>query len=96
MLAACLPVLIWSVHFALIYGLTALACARRLDVALSWTLGAAAVAAVLMLGAVAVPAYRRMARTGRFTDVVALGLGALAALAIVWETSSVLGARPCA
>lgn len=96
MTAASLPVIVWAAHFTVIYGFTALACARHMTGVVPWVVGAASAAAVLALVAVAVRAGIRAARTSLLPDFLALGLGALAAIAVVWEASSLLGVAACA
>lgn len=95
MLAASLTVVLWSVHFTLIYGFTALACARGMAGAVPWAVGLASAAALIALAAIAVPAGVRAVRTAEFSQFMTVGLGALAAIAIVWEASSVLWVRAC-
>ena len=83
-------VLIWAAHFTVIYGFTALACARGfadakwlgLDVVTSAIVAATALAAGAVLAFV-VPAKR--AGLDNFENAMTAGAGALALLAIVWE-----------
>jgi hypothetical protein len=96
MLAASLPVIVWAAHFAVIYGFTTLACAREMAVAVPWVVGAASLAALIVLGAIAVPAGMRAARTHQLPDFLAVGLGGLAVIAVVWEGSSPLWISACA
>jgi hypothetical protein len=93
--AASLPVLIWSAHFTLIYGFTALACARQLTAAIPWVVGAASVAAIAALLALCVPAGIRVLRASQLADCLALGLGGLATLAVVWEASALFWVPAC-
>lgn len=96
MLAASMPVILWAAHFTIVYGFTALACARGMPAAVPWIVGLASVAALLALAAIALPAGVRAARTAQFMQFMTVGLGALAAVAIVWEASSVLWIPACA
>jgi hypothetical protein len=93
--AAILTIALWAAHFTLIYGFTALACARHMPAAVPWVVGTVSVAALLALVALAVAAGFRAARTSELTDVLAIGLGGLAAIAVVWEASSVLWVPAC-
>ena len=97
---ASLPIVVWAVHFTVIYGFTALACARHLTGAVPWVVGTASAAAMLALIALALPAGIRAAgiratQAIRFPDCLALGLAALAAMAVVWEASSLLWVPAC-
>jgi hypothetical protein len=94
--AVILTVALWAAHFTLAYGFTAFACARAMPGAIPWVVGAASAAALLALAALAVPAAIRAARIPALGDVLASGLGGLAAIAVVWEASSLLGVRACA
>jgi hypothetical protein len=93
--AALLPVLVWAVHFALIYGFTALACARQATALVPWVVGIASVTAVAGLLLLAVPAGRRALRGFQLADSLAVGLGGLAAIAVVWETSALVWVPAC-
>jgi hypothetical protein len=91
-----LPVVIWSLHFAAIYGFTALACARQMTAWIPWVVGAASVAAVAALLVLAVPAGLQTLRTSRLADSLVLGLGGLAVVAVAWEVSSLFWVPACA
>ena len=91
-----LPVLVWAAHFTILYGFTALACARQIAAAIPWVAGAASVAALAALALVAVPAGMRAARTSQFPEFMTVALGGLAAVAIVWEASSLFWVPACA
>jgi len=93
--AVILTIALWAAHFTLAYGFTALACARSMSAAVPWVVGAASAAALLALGAVAVPAAFRSVRTSQLPDILASGLGGLAAIAVVWEASSLLWVPAC-
>lgn len=92
---ATLPVFIWAVHFAAIYGLTALACARQMVALVPWVVAVASVIAVAVLLALAIPAGLRVLRTSRLADSLAAGLGGLALVAVVWEASSLFWVPAC-
>jgi hypothetical protein len=87
---------IWAAHFTLAYGFTAFACARAMPGVIPWVVGAASAVALVALAALAVPAAIRAARNPALGDVLTSGLGGLAAIAVVWEASSLLGVRACA
>lgn len=94
--AVVLTIALWAAHFTLAYGFTAYACARAMPGAIPWVVGAASAAALLALAALAVPAAIRAARAPALADVLTSGLGGLAAIAVVWEASSLLGVQACA
>jgi hypothetical protein len=82
--------IVWALHFAAIYGVTALACARNLPGLVPWAVGiATALAAAAAVALIAV-------RTPDFAGWVASGVAALALLAILWEAASVLVVPACA
>lgn len=91
MASAVLPILVWAAHFTVIYGFTALACARSMAGAIPWVVGLASLIALAGLIALALPARR----TSSLTNSMTLGLGGLAAIAVVWETSSLLWVPLC-
>ena len=91
-----MTVVVWSAHFAVVYGFTAFACARGMAGAVPWVIGLASAAALIALAAIAVPAGVRAARTAEFSSFVTVGLGGLAVIAIAWETSSLPWIRACA
>lgn len=85
-------VVIWALHFAAIYGFTAVACARRLPgpvplaVALATVVGAAACALIVI---------SELRNRQGFESWMTLGLAAIALLAIVWEALPALVVTPC-
>jgi hypothetical protein len=86
------PVL-WALHFALVYGFTALACARGF----SHTVPSAVAAATLVLGALtALVILRNARRRNEFIDWLAAALGGFALLAIVWEAIPAFMVPACA
>lgn len=85
-------VAIWALHFAAIYGFTAVACARRLPgpvpLAVAFaTLVAAAACALIVIAELRKPQGFESWMTG--------GLAAVALLAIVWEAVPVVVVTPC-
>jgi hypothetical protein len=96
----CAGIIIWGVHFAVIYGYTGLACARRLTesgetwVALiPWVVGIATVAGVAAT-LVFIPAGLR-ATHARFVEWVSGWVAAFALLAMVLEAIAVLWVPAC-
>ena len=86
-----LGVVVWALHFAAIYGFTALACARGFGAAAPWVaLGATVVAAAAAIAIIATHL------SSEFTRWMTASVAALALLAIVWEGLSPLWAPPCA
>lgn len=82
---------VWAAHFAAIYGVTAVACARGLPQAVPWTVGiAGAAAAALLLVVIA------RARRGTFVGWTAAASAAAALFAVVLESAAGLLVPPCA
>lgn len=91
--------IVWAVHFLILYGLAALACARGFAAASLFGIGAVpaviAVATTLAVAGTGILVRRGLAAmragaaagdpTRRFLGSVAAGLAALAALAIAYE-----------
>ena len=73
---------IWGVHFAVIYGLTALACARGYPTAVPWLIVIASLAAATLAGAIVVKGFRRPTA---FIDWMTASVAAFALLAIAYE-----------
>jgi hypothetical protein len=88
--AVILTIAIWAAHFALVYGFTALACARSFAGLVPWLVVPVSIAAVAGIGVLAMRGPIRAARSLSFSDTVACGLGVLAIIAVVWEASSML------
>ena len=94
-------VIIWAMHFTVIYAFTALACARGFAElqwlgagVVTWTvLGVTSIAVAATL-LVLVPAAR--AARGSFEDWMTAGVAALALIAIVWEALPVIIVPACA
>ena len=83
-------VLVWALHFALVYGFTALACARGFAAAAPWAVGAATLAATLATLAIIVTHL-----SGDFIRWLTAGVAAFALLAILWEGIPALLVAPC-
>lgn len=83
---------VWALHFAAIYGYTAVACARNLPGTVPWAIAlatlAGAIACLLIAGA-------ELRRWREFESWMTVGLAAAALLAIVWEALPVLVVPPC-
>jgi len=95
MLNAIAVVIVWAAHFGAIYASTALLCERQAAGLVPTAVVAWTVVALAALAAIAVPAALRAIRAPALPDVLAAGLGALAALGAVWEVSSLIGVRGC-
>src|SRR5690606_4921701 len=85
-------VLVWALHFTVLYSFTTVACARGFSAALPWVIGAAtalAVGACLWLLASA-------RRATGFEPWLAGAIAALALIAVLWQALPVvLVATPC-
>jgi hypothetical protein len=85
-------VLLWALHFALVYGFTGLACARGWLGGIPWFVGIATLAAG---AAAAFVILRGLPRRAEFVDGIALGLAAFALVAILWEGLSIAMVPAC-
>lgn len=85
--------LAWILHFATIYGTTALACARGTPQVVPWAIGLATLAAVA--ACVAIIAVQWPRRAG-FESWLAASLAGLALVAIVLQAFPVLVVPICA
>ena len=85
-----LGVILWGLHFTVIYGFTALACARGFGASALWVVGAATVVA-----AAAALALIVTHRSSEFTRWMTAAVAALALVAIVWEGLPVLLVPAC-
>jgi hypothetical protein len=84
--------IVWVLHFAAIYGFTALACARGFGGAASWVVGAATLLAALLVLVIIVKNLER-----EFTRWISAAIAGAALVAIVWEGLTPLLVRhPCA
>lgn len=82
--------LLWALHFAVLYGFTALACARGLAAAIPWVAGVSTLA-------LAAAAATLMVRTSKeqFVDWLAAALAAFSLLAMIWQALPVLLVSAC-
>jgi cytochrome bd-type quinol oxidase subunit 2 len=87
------PVLVWALHFTLVYGATGLACARAMPHVAPWVIALATVAAAAACGFIL---QRERRREASFEGWLASALAALALLAIAWEALPALLVTPCA
>lgn len=85
--------LVWALHFAALYGFTALACARGFAHAVPWVAGAASLIAI---AAMLVIIARSLPRRNEFEGWMALSIAALALVGIAYVTVPVYLVRPCA
>ena len=84
-------VMVWALHFAVIYGFTGLACARGFGAAVPWTVGAAT--AVAAAAAIAIIVKHLSCE---FTRWMTAAVACVALLAILWEALAALLVPPCA
>jgi hypothetical protein len=84
--------IVWSLHFAAIYGITALACARSVPQVIPWTIGIATAFAFAAAAALIVLGLRAAGFAGWMTAAVA----GLALIAIAWEAVPVFVVPACA
>ena len=84
--------IVWALHFAAIYGLTALACARGFPSAVPWAIGIATALAAAAAAAIIALALRNP----DFAGWMAAAVAGLALLAIVWQAFPVLMLPACA
>jgi hypothetical protein len=85
--------IVWALHFGVVYGLTALACARGYGQAIPWVIG---VATILAGAAVVVVMRLSWPHRHRFEGSLMFAIAGLSLVAIVWETVPLLllGSRP--
>ena len=76
---------VWALHFAAIYAVTAIACARAAPNVVPWSIAGATVVGLALAGAIVVIGWRKRAD---FVDWMAAGVAALAIVAIVWEAAA--------
>lgn len=84
--------IVWAVHFAVIYGITALACARGQARIVPWVIAIATIAGV---AAAAVIALRARPRRTEFASWLTAAVAAMAAVAMIWEALAGIVARTC-
>jgi hypothetical protein len=83
-------VVVWALHFTIVYGFTALACARGFGGAAPWTVGAATLVAAALAVALIVTNLG-----SEFTRWMTAALAAAALLAILWEGLSAFMVPTC-
>ena len=83
-------VLVWALHFGVIYGATGLACARGLGEAVPWTIGVATLVAATAAGVIILTHLSH-----EFARWMTAALAAVALVAIVWEGLAVLTVPAC-
>jgi hypothetical protein len=93
-------IIIWAVHFAVIYGYTGLACARRFDASgeiwvtlVAWVVGVATAVGVLLAVVFVAPAVRATRRA--FVDWMSGWVAAFAVLAMILEGIAILWVPVC-
>ena len=84
--------IVWAVHFAVIYGATALACARGNARLVPWVIGLATLLGVAFTAAIIVRSYPRR---DAFAHWMAAAVAGIAMLAMVWEAIAAFVARSC-
>jgi hypothetical protein len=85
-------VIVWAVHFAVIYGITALACARDSPGAVPWTVGVATLVAAAGAAAIVGHGYRRRSE---FIGWMSAAVAVAALVAIVFEAFAGLTVPAC-
>ena len=85
--------IVWAAHFAVLYGVTALACARGQPSLAPWIITLATVAGVAVAGVIGARSYRRR---HDFAHWMTATVAAVAVLAMVWEAVAGLVSRSCA
>ena len=85
--------IVWAAHFAAIYGITALACARGVAGVVPWAIGIASIVAVGLLFFLLWISFKDI---GAFPNWLSAAVAGLALLAIVWEAVAVLLVPVCA
>lgn len=83
---------VWALHFAVLYTVTAIACARAAPHIVPWSIAAATVLALALAIGIVVIGYRRRSD---FIDWMAAGVAALAIPAIVWEAAALAWLPVC-
>ena len=85
--------IVWAVHFALLYGLTALACARGQPRMITWVI---VIATLVAVGVAVAIVFRSYAHREQFTPWMTGAVAAIAAVAMVWEAVAGMVAGRCA
>jgi hypothetical protein len=82
--------LLWALHFAALYGFTALACARGFAAAIPWVI---AVSTVVLAAAAA--GFMVRSSKEEFVGWLGAALTAFSLVAILWQALPVLLVSPC-
>lgn len=85
-------VIVWALHFAAIYGFTALACARGFEGPVPSMIGIAGLVAAAIAVAIVVRGWRGRER---FEHWLSASIAGFALVAIVFETIPALAVSPC-
>jgi formate-dependent nitrite reductase membrane component NrfD len=85
-------IIVWALHFAALYGLTALACARGWDAAVLPALWLATAVAAIAALAIVVAGWRRREA---FEHWLSATIGAFGLLAIAYEALTILVVPAC-
>jgi hypothetical protein len=82
--------IVWAVHFGVIYGATAMACALGFPSLVPWTVGiSGAIAAAALL------ALTTLVGDPAFEHWMTGGVAVAALIAVFWETLGVFAVPPC-
>lgn len=84
-------VLVWALHFGVVYGFTALACARGMAPAVPWVAGGATIVAGLVAAGIVLTHL-----SSDFIRWMTAAIAGFALLAILWEGLAALLVKPCA
>lgn len=84
--------IVWAVHFAALYGATALSCARGDARAVPWIVGLSTLVGVAVVCAIIVRSYPRR---DDFAHWLTAAVAAIAGFAMAWEALAGFVARSC-
>lgn len=87
-----LGVLVWAAHFTVLYGFTALACARGFAPAIPWVTGAATLVALAAAIAIAAMSFPGRAH---FVSWMTAAVAGVAAIAIAFEGLAIVMVPAC-
>jgi hypothetical protein len=76
--------LVWAAHFAALYGVTGLACARGFPDSVPWTIGGVTLAALAANAALALSGLRAVAASDVLDWLTAAG-AAISTVAVMWQ-----------
>ncbi|MGQ0752684.1 MAG: hypothetical protein ACT4PS_19355 [Betaproteobacteria bacterium] len=85
-------IVVWALHFAVLYGMTALACARGQAHAVPWIVVFASVIAAAVAAGILVKGYRGRSA---FIEWMTMSVAALALIAIAYEAAAGLLSPLC-